>query len=483
MRTFRRVPVWTVTIRRPDYTSTSLAYVEVPEWSRGGTKVDKIQFVSAVEKADGISNYTDCVEYSYENALGNPAGKFSLSLMPRQDSNGLTWADKLEPNDLVSISEFGKVRYIGLVRMRSYSSSMDASGKPSRKVTISGESIGGRLQTFNLPMNTYLWYQATSDADLNNKKFIHALNSNLEEDQTIEKMVTLIIETFLRVVTGRTNGGFQTILNNYFSIDSEDLKVHYPMNIKPFDVNSNNLWSIVKSILPDPIYEVFGRYKNEKYNIVCREVPFDTAKWDGLRITELDPLHLISQNLSTSDGEVYTHYFSQMPNAVFSKNALYASTDLPSVSVFDTEKLGTYGYKEMEAIFPFFNKVKGKNKEYKEFLKENSVRLYAWFKNNLEFYSGTITMMTVPDENNEYISIGERIKYLKGSSNSIEFYVESVKRTMNYPGTMKTTYGVTRGYEYGSETVTVDSVTVNTPQVKKISKMCVKLIQAEKEAL
>ena len=77
----------------------------------------------------------------------------------------------------------------------------------------------------------------------------------------------------------------------------------------------------------------------------------------------------------------------------------------------------------------------------------------------------------------------ERIKYLEGASGSIEFYVEGVKRKMNYPETMTTTYSVTRGYEYGSKTDTVEGITFTTPQVKKITQLGRKLIQTEKDQI
>jgi hypothetical protein len=482
MNAYRRKPEWTVTIRRPDYTRSTLVFNNVDEWYNNNSGVSMVQFVSSKRK-EGFVAHTDLIEYGYDNTLKNPANPFSLTMVPKQDKNGLSWKDKIRARDVVFISEFGKTRYIGVVTGTGYTMSLDNRGAPQRTVSINGESFGGILQSFNIPMNVYLWYGLGTTAKTENYKFIQALNSKLDEGQTAGDMFNLIKKGFIGVALGAEANGFPALLNKYLELNADNLEVFYPMNIKPFQQNSNTLWQIFRQILPEPIYEIFGRYENEKYKLICRESPFDLKDWNNLKITKLNPLFLLNQNLNDSDAEVFTHFFSQMPNSAFSENEIYANSFLSEISVFDKEKLSIYGYKQLMATFPFFDLDKGKDFSSIKFLKKNSVRLYAWYRNNVEFQSGSITMMTVPDENNEYIKIGERIQYLQGSNNSIEFYVEGINRKMKYPDTMTSTYSVTRGYEYGSKTVTVDSVSVDSPQVRKISQLGRKLVQTEQNAL
>ena len=165
-----------------------------------------------------------------------------------------------------------------------------------------------------------------------------------------------------------------------------------------------------------------------------------------------------------------------MPNSAYSENERYADNSLDQVTVFDNDKLPIYGYRKLEANFPFFDLVAGREFVSRDYLKTNSRRMYAWYVNNVDFQSGEITMHTVEDQ---YINVGERIKYLQGAD--IQFYVEGIKRRMSYPGTMTTTYSVTRGYEYGTKTITIDGEAVVTPQVKRISQLGKKLIETEKE--
>lgn len=481
-RVYTRRPEWSVTIRRPDYTKSTLSFLNVAEWSRVGNQIDRVEFVSSKEKENGTTAFTDLIGYEYENSLADPGNPFSLTIVPQQDANGLTWKDKIKAKDLVYISEFGKVRYIGLVKQSSYSFALN-NELPARSISISGESIGGMLKSFNLPMNIYLWYNLGTTAQTENDKLAQALTSNLEEDQDLGDVFDLIKDAFFSVAFGASSTGFLAVLNEYFALSTSALTARYPLNIKPFQQESNTLWSIFRTILPMPVYEIYGLFIDNKYTMVSRETPFDKADWDNLKRTTIDPLFLKEHNFSDSDSEVYTHYYSTMPNSAFSQNEIYADSALNEISIFDDEKLPTYGYNQLEATFPFFNLDKGKEYKSRAFLKANSARLYAWYRNNVEFQSGEITLMTVPDENNEYINIGERIQYLQGSGNSIEFYVEKVKRKMTYPETMTSAFSVTRGYEYGSKTVIVGDITIETPQVQKISKMGRKLIQSERDAL
>lgn len=477
MNTYRRRPEWEVIVRRPDYTKPILLYKFVPEWSNIRASVLQIQFVSSSDKSNGVDSFTDLIGYEYENQISNPAGLFTLTFVPAQDVNGLTWKDKIIENDIIFINEFGKTRYIGIVTGTGYSMAFN-NGRPNRTVTISGMSIGGKLQTFDVPMNKYLWFGTGATPDIENEKFVNILSSNLDEGQSLAGIFKLIKESFINIVFGLKTSGFVAFLNEFFDLEIDRLEAFYPLLLRPFEQNSNNLWSIFRQILPTPVYEVFGRFEDEKYKMICRQTPFDLNDWNNLKITTLNPLYLISQDLNDSDNEVYTHYFSQMPNSAFSENEIYADNSLHEVTIFDEEKLSIYGYRQLMANFPFFDRDKGDKSSSKAFLKQNSIKLYAWYKNNVEFQSGTITMHSVKDY---YINIGERIKYLEGGSNSIEFYIEGVKRKMVYPEIMTSVYSVTRGYEYGATTDSIEGVSFDTPQIKKITQMGRKLIQTERD--
>lgn len=482
MRTHTRVPNWKVTIRRPDYSRRTLSFITVPDWTSKGLGVDNVNFVSDPGLENGVNNYTDLKAYEYNNSLGSPSGEFSLEFTARMDRRDRNWKDKIHKRDLIYIYEFGKLEYIGIVKNTSYSSSMNGA-KTVRTIDVTGNSIGGMLETFDLPMNLYLWYDKGVDATTVNQKFLNALNANLEEGKQIGNLLQLIQDNFFEVNFGSGLGssGFSSIINTYYELEADSLASNYPLNLQPFQTDSNTLWTLFRQILPLPVYEIFGRYEKNKYKLICREAPFDLTNWNNLKATVIDPLSLVSQKLSDTDEEVYTHYYSQMPQSGYTEQETYANQSLSEVSVFDTEKFPIYGYKQLQSSFPFFDIETGKDFDAKEYLKKNSQRMYAWYKNNLDFQSGQITVMTSQDKDKNQPKVGEKLRYLRGDSNKIEFYIEGITRTMRYPEAMQSVYSVTRGYEYSSngDTITIDGNSIRTPQVGKIRKLGLKLKKAE----
>jgi hypothetical protein len=468
IQSYQRTPQWEVTIRRPDYTADGLVFEKVDTWSKigkGGAK-DAV-FVSNEKASNGFNTFTDLIAYEYSNALNSPEGAFSLTFVPQIDLNGLTWKDKIKKRDLVIIKEFGKVRYIGLVTSTGYSSQMNGD-KPQRTITATGLSLGGILQRFSLPMNVYLWDTKGQTAKSANDSLVAALNSNVNEDQDLSKVLGIITDSFYKVVfSSQEVKGTVRIFKELTEYRPDPTLSMYPQIFSVFQVDSNNLWEIYRSILPSPVYEIFGRFDPDtgKYILVTRETPFDPEDWKELRKTKINNLFLLSHNLNETDNEIYTHFYSTMPNTAFSENENYARADLNQVSRIDTEKMPIYGYKQMQAMFKFYDISKDTGFSPQEMLKRNSDRMYEWFKNNGDFQSGSITMMNVPDSEGKMIDIGERIEYLGG-----EFYVEAYKRSASYPDTMKTDLTITRGFVYDK----------GGNQYGKIPQLGKKIYQAEK---
>jgi hypothetical protein len=482
MAVVTRIPKWKVQIKRPDYTSPSLSFLQVPEWGRAGNQRPRyVEFVSS--KTDvGPNGYTDLIGYEFNNNLRDPEGGFSLTFVPAQDGNRLTWKDKIKIRDMVFIYEFGILSYIGIIKSTSYSSSMNGES-PTRRISMQGHSLGGAVKAFNLPMNIYLWFNIGTTADTANDALTDALNSDVSVGQNLKNTLRLITERFFRVAFGGNLSGFTALINEYISLASSDLEAYYPMNIRPFNDQVNNLFTIFKNILPEPVYEVFGVYENGVYKIKSREAPFDYDDWNNLPLTEIDPVELVSQTFGDSDTEVYTQYFSDVPNSVITENQAYADSEFNGMYYFDEEKFPIYGHRQLRASFPYYNLDGDAENRQKliDFCRRNSARLYAWYNHNDEFQSGSITLMTRPrNDGKKFIQIGERIQYMNGNSGPVQFYVEGEKRSMQYPERMTSEYVVTRGFEYGRRELTVNGVSLVTPLVSKISNIAKRLIQSER---
>lgn len=468
-----RRPEWEIEIRRPDYEAKKITYKDVPEWLNvlyRSPYSDRVYFVSNPDYLNGVNCYDDCIGYSYANSIVNPTGEFSLNFVPRLDKNGLSWIDKIQTRDFVFIKEFGKIRYIGVVRTKSYSSQMTQKG-PERNIVISGISLGGIIQTLTLPMNLYLWDQQSDSANTINEGLINSLNAEVEEEQNLAKVLSLITDGFYKVAfSSQELAGTILWFQEFTEYKTQVLESKYPQIFSVFQVGENNLWGIYREILPSPVYEIIGTFNIDNgimYQIETRQTPFDPEDWKNLRMTVIDPLYLISQDISQSDEEVYTHYYAEMINSGWTENQNYANNDINTVSKLDKDKMKIYGYRQLSVNYKFF-KSDETNYNPREMLKNTSEQLYRWYHNNDRFYSGTITLNTVPDKDNKMIDIGEKIKYLKG-----EFYVEGYKRSGKYGERMTTVLNVTRGYEYDS----------SGNQKQPIQKVGTTLLQAEKDAL
>lgn len=467
-----RRPNWEIEIRRPDYTAKKITYKNVPGWMNTPylQSSDRVYFVSDPTKLNGVNIYDDCIGYSYANSISDPTGEFTLQFVPRLDKDGFSWMDKINKRDIVFIKEFGKTRYIGVVRTKSYSSQMTEKG-PERTITIAGISLGGIIQTLTLPMNLYLWDQSGATSNTINDSLVAALNSEIKEEQNLSKVLSLITDGFYKVAfSSQELAGTILWFKEFTEYKTQILKSKYPQIFSVFQVGENNLWGIYREILPSPAYEIIGTFNTDngiKYQIETREAPFDPSDWKNLKMTIIDPIYLISQDISQSDQEVYTHYYAQLANSGFSPNENYMRSDINIVSYLDKDKMKIYGYKQLSVNFKFY---KSDDIEFnaKEMLTNTSKKLYEWFHNNDEFYSGTITLNTFEDDEHKMVDIGEKIKYM-----SAQFYVEGYKRSAKYGERMTTVLNVTRGYEYDS----------SGKQKQEIQKIGTKLYQVEKETL
>lgn len=81
-------------------------------------------------------------------------------------------------------------------------------------------------------------------------------------------------------------------------------------------------------------------------------------------------------------------------------------------------------------------------------MQQQSERLYRWYANNPNFFSGDIEVIGDPD-----YRLGNRLLYVDEYTGDIwEFYIESVEHKYSYTDGFTTALGVTRGIKLASET-------------------------------
>jgi hypothetical protein len=72
----------------------------------------------------------------------------------------------------------------------------------------------------------------------------------------------------------------------------------------------NTLWDIVRKIVPDPMYELFGCWDSDlkKYVITARQCPFTGTDWKKLPSYKINPVTLKDYNVGFDDSEIFTVY-------------------------------------------------------------------------------------------------------------------------------------------------------------------------------
>lgn len=441
-----------VQITRPDYTKAECpeyAIVAFVDYEVSQDDKDKAKSKADPPKAYGA--FSDAMlSYSYTESLYNVDSPFSLTLTPEEDTAGLTWIDKIALMDLVSISEFGAVRYVGLVHQVRYSARMGQDG-PSRTIMISGNGFGELLKSFGLVMDPRLWLGKI--AELENNK----LKAEGTADSGVKQLMDRFYENFMTIVTKKPDGSttqasMQKLLERY--IDKGDVAKTYkttrPVVAGLYQQGVNNIWDMWSRIMPAPYCELFGRWDSgsEKYKIYARQAPFEAADWAGLKPDKVDipAIVLTDYDVGYDDSEVYTAFFATASTMGITESMSMVNDDYKIKVPIDEDKWRKYGYRPLTTDIRFLKRDAEKASGIPVALEEISGRMKKWYSKNDEFLSGTISFVSIDDKDVMlYPVVGSKVGFLGG-----EFYVEQIERKWSYGDSPRTNLKVTRGYLYTS---------------------------------
>lgn len=177
--------------------------------------------------------------------------------------------------------------------------------------------------------------------------------------------------------------------------------------------------------------------ENGKISITYRMAPFDLTRWNKLRISLVEAVDIINEDLQRSDDEHYNVFWSGSSlNALGDINI--KSVSPPIMNEADTKR---YGLSPLEVEFEGLAIDRTNPSKHKVALENLSNKyskiLKAWYENNHKYYSGSLYL-----RGNPHIRIGERIEY---APKGLEMYVEGVNQDFNVFTEWATTLTVTRG--------------------------------------
>lgn len=466
-----RKPDFVVEVVRPDYESST--YI-------GKTIV---QFISSesISASKVLASSTGLVSYRYNESLASVDSGFSLLLTLEEDELGQTWYDKIIEMDLVFITEFGESRFCGYVEARRYIAKMGADGKPERKISINGGSLGKLLSSFKLIIDQYL-FQGTGTAQTVSQELKVALAQQMASGQQIAPIFEEIYKSFFKLVLemGEVNQpgiGIKSVIDNFIDYTSglsRTLVLNYPLNLSLYQVGENSIWDIWNQMVHPPIGELYGLWKadTKKYQLVFRQTPFESVDWTLLNINNIPSIIITDFDIGTSVDEIFTFYYVTLPGSGYDRNkALALAVDgYGFTPATDEVKWKKFGFRPLMVELRYFSK--GDLESFTgagSLITKLSNQLKEWYSHNDEFLSGKITMMTIDrtmwagELNNP--RIGERIKFVDA-----EFYVEESEHTWSYGGPMITSLSVSRGYLYDPSGSMVGRVNNLGSKAKSITK-------------
>lgn len=416
-----------------------------PDYSSSAAEKTVVKFVSALPANDSES--ADMIGYTFEEAIADVESPFSITLLPSVDKDGKSWMDKIAPMDLVFYEEFGETRYCGLVSDVRYVAQMGDNG-PVRTIVIQGSGFGKLLSTFKLALDYHLWLKG-QDAETASTNLIREIEAS---GKKLRSTLQAIYKNFIILTTvsdsGASSSGVKALIDRYIDIDtgiSNDLEAWYDLAIGLYQTGENDIWGIWKSIIPAPIYELFGRWDQgtQKYQIIARQSPFDAKDWKSLDTVAVKSGVLTDYSVGRSNSEVKTFFFGSMPGCEINRLETLTLDQYKSTRKVNEDKWPMYGYRPMEIVFRYFKR-DAETTNSEQVLAKAANMMYNWYRKNDELLSGQITVIGADDEKiMKYPKIGEKLSFLGG-----EWYIERTARSWSYGKSPKTVLSVTRGYIY-----------------------------------
>lgn len=423
-----------------------------------------------IKKPDGSELLTFAINksrmlqsYSFSLSKQDITGNFNLTFFP--ESKGVALWDLLQVMYVVEIYEgkfSQKVKYpifTGIIKTKKYVTQVTDNGA-TRRLSVSGTAITGLVSQFYINLDPTAM----------------AVTSQYIENEAVRNGLT---SQFLNNKKWKLSAVVETIWKYFFETSNENLKKATTTKIKdyidtfmdgsPFDIDKNDeikyklgcvfngnatqdFYSIIDGIIPQPVYEKFAYtdMSSGKMKIKIRQVQFDSDKWTALTTHELKATQIKSFDVTQSDNEVYTVFFSYVDGSAIEQDkalkiaAMQSKETLSPMIQSNADKYAIYGYRPLICHFLGYGFKSSENKtdtDIEKDITDLNASLMEWFCKLDEMLNGSISLaMTYEDKQ---IMPGDVVKFLGG-----EFYVEGISHNWNYGSNGDINLSVSRGGKY-----------------------------------
>jgi len=446
-----------------EYTRRMNLKIELDLWDWAeGSKKDTLVITNSV------------LNYRFQKSIKTPKGSCQLAMIPQSVATHIL--DIVNPMDVVKISEFGTLKFIGFIQRISYTGSIGRDGKPARQATITASQYGGLLMDATIGFGLGTALGAIEDELASGAALLYkAIADGVKDGVSYAEILTLLIDNFRTYLVTLKAENFVTYLEEYLDTSTGLTSAKTPLLPRSFELyngteQSLTFWHVAEQLVQKPFNEFWIDNGPRKVNIdgdvvelpakscfVFRETPFDgtvggvsgNQLFTGIDPIYIDQDHFLRFDLARSMDEVYSVY--SVKEAAFKLDDIIRM--LTGQWVVDVARIGKYLFKPLitELFYTRVEKleeaaVEEQTGTFETAGREAAETLQAWFGNNDEYLSGAISHM-VPLDNALDPKIGDKV-----SVYGIDgfFYVEGIAHTWTYQGPLQSSLTVTRGYNRAS---------------------------------
>lgn len=228
-------------------------------------------------------------------------------------------------------------------------------------------------------------------------------------------------------------------------------------DVTPFINYEGSILQFLTDIAEKPFNELFFEYTDDgKCITIMRRTPFDPDEWSQLPVVEITSDSVAEESFGKSDSEMYTLFVVQAQSMIE-----FTSVELGVYPQYHPDLIEKYGYKRLDASNRYLlsqgletiaeageetggmviDSTDEERTDASTQLQKFTNKLFNWYAENANFYSGDIRVIGSPD-----YRVGSVLVYEDFETDSKwEFYIESVQHEFSYTEGYTTILGVTRG--------------------------------------
>lgn len=422
----------------------------------------------------------DLIAINRVKNIGNATGSFSVQLVDRIGSDGLTWQERIQTGDDIIIYEANAptkpvkvLRGVCVNAQRIFS--ISTTGGPDRYTQINGYDMG---YVFTWNQIRYLWpidptaivgtkYQLDANFGLNVGPFTPT--------QFLDDAVSILV-----------NGNAYSTLKPQHPLLEKfqtkcDLPNKYQINLINVQAFTGQLWNLFDYYMSSPIAELFYVDLPDAPMLYYRQPPYMdlsgamlgvfTAPSATLPDVTVRLVDKQNHALGRSANEMYAFYMTYSDQVTLTQSASfnyapffggaakrYASAaqgaitssvgvDRPSNPIYDKTIEARYGFQPLNINTPFISSLTAVNPSLNPVgWASVAVPINTWayhvFRHTDQMESGTITV-----HGDEAITIG---RYAYIPEWGMKYYVQGLTDQFVQYGTWQMTLQVVRGYPYGN---------------------------------